>query len=494
MEREPQPPISVAAACRVVWAAARLVPRAERDDWQREWDAEIWHRWRFLESCGAWSAEEAFRLILCSCGSFADAAWHFARQDTAQERFHEFARSPWACLALLLAPLCLLAAFTGLAATRQLLMPLPYPDGDQLSIIALRSLTTGMESGVRAVLLPEWREKSKLLADGSESVAGFNWMELKRDFPAAPVKPLLITTEPAFFRLLGVTVEQGSIPKQTGLVLSHRAWVSLFQADPRMVGGSVTIQGHAYPVAGILPERFWFLSRRPAIYFVMPHLPDSRVLALARAKPGVRASALETELVSICRQDGYSVWSARPHVASLRDALIAPTFFFATALLGGLVCLARLGNLRTAFRRDLRVAAVWRRGAFFAAKGAIGLAFVFCTGLEVSRGESSILMLRMDSASGPGVAWIYLLCAMAVLFWAWADQRARCRVCLRLLCFPVRIGCPGCLLLDWAGTELLCSEGHGVLHVPDMVASWDNEADHWIALDDSWRDCFSNAE
>jgi hypothetical protein len=382
---------------------------------------------------------------------------------------------------------------SGFAATRQLLMPLPYHDGTQLSIISLHSYTTGKESGVRAVMLPEWREKSQLLSGEAQSITPFNWMELKGDFPDAPVSPLLISVEPSFFSVLGVNAEQGAVPNETALVLTHRAWVALFHSNRQIVGGSVTIQGRPYRVAGILPERFWFLSRRPTLFFVMPHLPDNRVLALARAKPGVLASALERELTSICRQDGFSVSASRPHVASVSDALTAPVYSFLIAVIGGLVCLARLGTLRTAFRRDLRVGVV-RRLSYFAAKCAITLSAVFCAGLELGRGETSILLPRMDSASGPGLAWLYLLCAMAVLLWAWADQRARCRVCLQLLCFPVRIGCPGCLLLDWAGTELLCTEGHGVLHVPDMVVSWDNQADHWIALDDSWRDCFTHAE
>lgn len=493
MQPERKPPFSFVIASRMIEAASRLVPRDARESWQREWKAEIWHRWRFLADAGAWSREEGFRLLLCCCGSFADAAWHFSRRQSVKERIQEYARSPWACLAALLSPLCVVGLISGFAATRQLLMPLPYHDGTQLSIISLHSYTTGKESGVRAVMLPEWREKSQLLSGEAQSITPFNWMELKGDFPDAPVSPLLISVEPSFFSVLGVNAEQGAVPNETALVLTHRAWVALFHSNRQIVGGSVTIQGRPYRVAGILPERFWFLSRRPTLFFVMPHLPDNRVLALARAKPGVLASALERELTSICRQDGFSVSASRPHVASVSDALTAPVYSFLIAVIGGLVCLARLGTLRTAFRRDLRVGVV-RRLSYFAAKCAITLSAVFCAGLELGRGETSILLPRMDSASGPGLAWLYLLCAMAVLLWAWADQRARCRVCLQLLCFPVRIGCPGCLLLDWAGTELLCTEGHGVLHVPDMVVSWDNQADHWIALDDSWRDCFTHAE
>jgi len=86
--------------------------------------------------------------------------------------------------------------------------------------------------------------------------------------------------------------------------------------------------------------------------------------------------------------------------------------------------------------------------------------------------------------------WLYVLGTMGVVFWSVADQRARCRVCMRLMAFPVRIGSPGCLLLDWSGTELFCSEGHGLLHVPTMTPSWDEDADRWISLDDSWKGLF----
>jgi hypothetical protein len=51
------------------------------------------------------------------------------------------------------------------------------------------------------------------------------------------------------------------------------------------------------------------------------------------------------------------------------------------------------------------------------------------------------------------------------------------------------VGCPGCLLLDWAGTELVCVEGHGMLHVPEMVSCW-HEPEQWTSLDDSWQGLF----
>ncbi|HWF09324.1 MAG TPA: hypothetical protein VG297_12730 [Bryobacteraceae bacterium] len=56
--------------------------------------------------------------------------------------------------------------------------------------------------------------------------------------------------------------------------------------------------------------------------------------------------------------------------------------------------------------------------------------------------------------------------------WAFADQRARCPVCLRRLANPVRMGNSSRILLEWNGTELLCPRGHGLLHVPERPAIW----------------------
>lgn len=182
----------------------------------------------------------------------------------------------------------------------------------------------------------------------------------------------------------------------------------------------------------------------------------------------------------------------------LRDGLWMPGILFAVAtgaafMLAVFVRRLRPGNLKDAMRMELRQATL-RRGAFFFAKCSLGLFVLFCAALEWTRRGPNVLLAYTDGASSPVMLWLYILGAMGVLFWAWADQRARCRVCLRLLTFPVRIGCPGCLLLDWSGIEFLCEQGHGVLHVPHMVASWDEQPDRWLTLDDSWRDCFSHSE
>ncbi len=74
--------------------------------------------------------------------------------------------------------------------------------------------------------------------------------------------------------------------------------------------------------------------------------------------------------------------------------------------------------------------------------------------------------------------------------WALTDQRRRCPVCLRLLSNPVRIGQPSHIFLEWYGTELMCSRGHGLLHIPEMPTI-SCRTQRWLSLDESWRSLFS---
>lgn len=73
--------------------------------------------------------------------------------------------------------------------------------------------------------------------------------------------------------------------------------------------------------------------------------------------------------------------------------------------------------------------------------------------------------------------------------WALIDQRRRCPVCLRLLTNPVRLGQPSHTMLDWCGTELMCSKGHGLLYVSDSPTS-SYSSQKWLPLDSSWRGLF----
>jgi hypothetical protein len=274
--------------------------------------------------------------------------------------------------------------------------------------------------------------------------------------------------------------------------------VSLLHSDPKAIGSSIKVGSRIYRVAAVLAGNMRFLTRRPSIYLVQPYLTDPQVFVVARVRPGVTPSKIDGELTKIAEDVSYYFLRSQIRMAYLNSIVLAPLESFAVAVfVSALLALAvwrvRFRHVHNALNAANREATV-RRAGFFAAKTCLALALVFAAGLEWTRSESAILFGSRDPANGPFLLWLYVLGAMGVMFWSLADQRARCRVCLRLLCFPVRIGCPGCLLLDWSGTELACTEGHGVLHIPHLAPSWEQESDHWIALDESWRGLFAHTK
>jgi hypothetical protein len=75
----------------------------------------------------------------------------------------------------------------------------------------------------------------------------------------------------------------------------------------------------------------------------------------------------------------------------------------------------------------------------------------------------------------------FTIFALVGLRWVFLDQEQRCKQCLRSLALPARIGRPSRNLLEWNGTELICTRGHGLLSIPEMETSW-CESSHWVDL------------
>ena len=97
--------------------------------------------------------------------------------------------------------------------------------------------------------------------------------------------------------------------------------------------------------------------------------------------------------------------------------------------------------------------------------------------------DLGVLIAPQMQPHGPIVGFI------AGFRWALLDQRRRCPVCLRRLACPTRIGTSSHLLLEWYGTELICTRGHGLMHVPEIPAS-SYSMQRWVELDRSWKSLF----
>jgi len=146
---------------------------------------------------------------------------------------------------------------------------------------------------------------------------------------------------------------------------------------------------------------------------------------------------------------------------------------------------------REAKRAGLSARARWN--LFLAAKVALTLVACFL--------GTMLVMGPVRALLGPVVLdnmiwlldWVELIFSAVVvtaaLRWALLNQERRCQRCLKLLSEPTRVGPGSRNFLEWNGTELVCAEGHGRLHVAEMQGSW-CWYDLWLEIDSGWSGIF----
>ncbi len=468
------PPIPLALLpCRVLlWMPALLIAPSKRHDWQQEWLAE---------ACAHYAQGRGLRrLYRAFFGCFPDAWWHFLDDSEGKRRIVESLRSPGFCLiSLVLLFLACVVASGFLPATRAILVPLPYGEQDRAAVISRTGRLGPVRQGIPGFLAADWKSRSKLI--NALSVCMFP-RKTSMAVGGSTKEVLRLIATPNLFQVLGAKVPD-RMQNSRALWISNAFWQREFQSDSAIVGRTAMIEGASVVIAGVLPRDFWLLSPAIDVFELDEAAYAAQGMLVVRSKPDVAAQALEAELVKTAADEGFEFARTAPHAMFLREAMQTPLWLFGSALFiaGVLVSLAHGSRwMRLDEAGDLVPRRNWRWWSFFATKTILALAVVLVLGIElfVGRGQHAI----SDALGGPALIWFYITGCSLVLFTSISDQRSRCRVCQRLLASPIRIGCPGCLLLDWAGTEFLCPQGHGVLYVPHHVACWEEE-DRWILLE-----------
>jgi hypothetical protein len=468
------PPIPLALLpCRaLLWAAGFLIVPPQRAAWQQEWLAEAW----------AFYAQSHALLYIyrAALGCLPDAWCHFTEDSEGKRRVVESVRSPRFCLGALCVLLFACVVGSGfLPATRAIVAPLPYGEQDRIAVISRTGRLEPVRQGIPGFLAADWKSRSKLMN-------GFAICLFPRKATLAAhghsIEVLRLVATPNLFSVLGVKIPEKAQAARS-LWLSETFWERQFRGDTAIVGQTASVNGSNIVVAGVLSRDFWFLSPAIEAFELDDATYAAQGMAVVRSKPDVTAQALEAELVKTAADNGFEFARTAPHIIFLRQAMQTPLWLFGSALFiaGVLVALAHGSRwMRVDEAGDLVQRRNWKWWAFFTTKTLLGLVIVLVLGIELFVGRSQQAI--SDALGGPALIWFYIVGCSLVLFASISDQRSRCRVCQRLLASPIRIGCPGCLLLDWAGTEFLCPQGHGVLYVPHHVACWEEE-DRWILLE-----------
>ena len=196
--------------------------------------------------------------------------------------------------------------------------PLPYPNPDRL-VMVLSAQQTG--TGVRtfSTWAPITYEALRPRVTAFDSLAAYNSINAQLTGRGEPRQLGALDVSPNFFATLGVTPARGrafltgaAAPDDDGAaIVSDRLWRSSLNADPAIVGQSITVDGLPRTIVGVLPPDFSFRPVIPRLgalpeadIFLLNRWPGDTgrsafLWLLGRMKSGVTQERAEAELTPL---------------------------------------------------------------------------------------------------------------------------------------------------------------------------------------------------
>ena len=151
------------------------------------------------------------------------------------------------------------------------------------------------------------------------------------------------------------------------MILSYGLWVRRFNADPGIIGHTVTVDGRSCLIIGVMPREFDFPLRRAAVHTPSPYVdfwapfrsgkpqaPTAAVGVVARLRPGVSLSEaqqdIETISTDLSREFPATNRDHILHIGLLRDRMLgnakdALWILMAAAVMFLLIGCANVANL-----------------------------------------------------------------------------------------------------------------------------------------------------
>src|SRR3989442_9707645 len=143
--------------------------------------------------------------------------------------------------------------------------PLPYANPDRLVIVSSAQQT---ETGVRTFSTwpPVTYEGLRTGVTTLDHLAAYTSIDAQLTGRGEPLQMPALNVSPNFFATLGVSPVRGrafltgaaAVDDDRAAIVSDRLWRTWLQADPAIVGHSITIDGLPRTVVGVLPPDFTF--------------------------------------------------------------------------------------------------------------------------------------------------------------------------------------------------------------------------------------------
>ncbi len=216
--------------------------------------------------------------------------------------------SPWVSASAVLALALGIGANTVIFSVvyNTLLRPLPVRDPHRLVAFSNYNERRNINSGAMQYAdVCEWRRSMRSF----EAIAASQTTAMSLSDGGEPERANVGKVTANFFLMLGVrtafgrdfSIEEDRPGRPHVAVISYPLWLRRFAANPNAVGATISLDGDAYIIVGVLPEGFRFVGQRMDAYIPLA-ARESRgartggVTAYGRLKQGVSPAALQHDL------------------------------------------------------------------------------------------------------------------------------------------------------------------------------------------------------
>ena len=189
-----------------------------------------------------------------------------------------------------------------------LLKPLPYPDPN--NILLVWEKPPGYDrNGVSTMNYLDWHNQNKVFRYS----AAVSEKPVSLSGNGQPERLNAQTVSASYFEILGIGAAMGRTfapdedqpGKDQVVILSGRIWKSRFGSDPHIIGKTITLDGQAHTVIGVMPPGSVFDRGWQEIWLPLAFGPNDMtrnfhwLMVFARLKPGVNLAQAQADMDGI---------------------------------------------------------------------------------------------------------------------------------------------------------------------------------------------------
>jgi predicted permease len=245
------------------------------------------------------------------------------------------------------------------ALDQTVIRPLPYGDPDRLVMVweDFSALGGVPRTRVSPGTFLDWRRRSQTFAE----LAAYGAVTTNLSGTGAPEQVFGQRVTANLIPMLGVPPlvgrsftadEEG--PEVRSVVLSYRLWRRKFVGDPELVGKTITMNGTAFAVIGVMPPRFDYPDRQTeywAPFGLSPQLLSRRnshfLKVIGRLKPDRDVAAAQGDMKRVAGDLAaeYPASNARvgTTVVPLKEEMMGASYVAFVVLVGASACVLLIG-------------------------------------------------------------------------------------------------------------------------------------------------------